>query len=66
MDKFGARQLDDIRSAAIALAVILEVIEVPDSYDFESGFRRAKTKHCGAVIFLGSPGFYVRRAHIAR
>jgi len=64
VDKFGPRQLDELRPAARALSIKLEVIQIADSYDFEAGFTLAKNKHCGAAIFLSSPAFFARRARI--
>jgi ABC-type uncharacterized transport system substrate-binding protein len=63
-DKLGRNQLTALTHAASALGVKLEPIDVSDSYDFDAEFTRAKAKHAGAVILLGSPAFYVHRARI--
>src|SRR5262249_35106938 len=63
-DKLGRTQFEQLKPVATALGLRLESIDVSDKYDFRAEFARVHAKHAGAVILLGSPAFYVRRAGI--
>ena len=64
-DAFGRRQLEELRRAAKALDVQLQLIELGDPQDLTPAFKTAKRKRADAVLLVWSPVFYVQRARVA-
>jgi len=64
-DAFSKRQLDELQSAALALKVRLDLIEIQDAGDLAAAFDSAKAHRAGAVIMNFSPVFWVNRTRIA-
>ena len=63
-DSFGTRELAELKPAARALGIKLELIELRAPYDFPAAYQAAKKKKAGAVILLFSSVFYAERARI--
>jgi putative ABC transport system substrate-binding protein len=64
-DAFSKRQLDELQSAANALKIRLDLIEIRDASDLDGAFNSAKSRKAGAVIMNFSPVFWVNRKRIA-
>ena len=61
----GDIQLKELRAAAAALKLKLEVIETqPDARGLESGFQTAKQKQVGAIMTSASRPFFAERKRI--
>jgi len=65
-DPFGRRQLDELRSAAQALRVQLQPIQIRSAQELAAAFKTAKRKQAGAVLITWSPIFYVHRDRVAK
>jgi putative ABC transport system substrate-binding protein len=55
----------EVQSAAQALHMRIELVEVRTAQDLETAFRTAKRKKVGAVILLGGAIFFVHRTKVA-
>jgi putative ABC transport system substrate-binding protein len=64
-DSFGHRQLAEVREAARALGIHLEVLEMRAPYNFDAAFASARTKKVDALLVLFSPLFVRERVRIA-
>jgi putative ABC transport system substrate-binding protein len=64
-DAFSERQLDELRAAALALKLRLDLIEIKDAGDLEGAFKTARARKAGAVLMNFSPVFWVNRSRIA-
>jgi putative ABC transport system substrate-binding protein len=61
----GRRQLDELRAAAVAVKVKLEVIETQlDAKGLESAFNTAKQKQVGAIMATANRSFLGERQRI--
>jgi putative ABC transport system substrate-binding protein len=65
-DAHGHRQLDELRPAARALGIHLDVIEMAPPYNFEVAVRTARVKKADALLVLFSPVFIRERLQIAQ
>ena len=64
-DAFSERQLDELKDAARALKLRLDLIEIRDASDLDGAFKSAKARKAGAVLMNFSPVFWVNRTRIA-
>jgi putative ABC transport system substrate-binding protein len=64
-DPFSERQLDELKGAARALKLQLDLIEISDASDLDGAFKSAKARKAGAVLMNFSPVFWVNRTRIA-
>ncbi len=64
-DTFGRRQLEELRRAAEALGVQLQLMELGGPQDLEAAFKTAKRKKAGAMLLVWSPVFYVQQTKVA-
>ncbi len=64
-DAFSERQLDELKGAAPALKLRLDLIEIKDANDLDGAFKSAKARKAGAVLMNFSPVFWVNRSRIA-
>jgi putative ABC transport system substrate-binding protein len=65
-DSYGSRQLGDVESAARAIGIRLQSIQLKGSDDFETAFTTAKQLKAGAVMLLYSPLFFAKRDRLAQ
>jgi len=63
-DSWGPRELPELKPAAQALGIQLDLIELHAPYDFRAAYRLAKRKGAGAVILSFSTIFYQERTRI--
>jgi putative ABC transport system substrate-binding protein len=63
-DAFGPREIAELKPAARALGLKLEVIELHAPYDCRAAYRLAKDRKAGAVVLSFSSVFYAQRARI--
>ena len=64
-DAFGKRQLEEVESAARALNIRLDLIEVKNANGLDAAFKAAKARKAGAVIMNFSPVFWTNRTRVA-
>ncbi|UCH48954.1 MAG: ABC transporter substrate-binding protein [Betaproteobacteria bacterium] len=64
-DAFSERQLKELRGAASALNIQLDLIEIADANDLDEAIKTAKARKAGAVLMNFSPVFWVNRSRIA-
>lgn len=64
-DAFNERQLQELRGAASALNIDLDLIEITDANDLDEAIKIAKARKAGAVLMNFSPVFWVNRTRIA-
>ena len=62
---FGEQGLPELISAAKALKLNLEVIEVASAGELKPAFQAAKRKKAGAILVIWSPMFYLNRDGLA-
>jgi putative tryptophan/tyrosine transport system substrate-binding protein len=60
-DAFSRGQLDNLATAARALGIELERIELTGNYDIDAAYTLAEQRKCAAAFMLLSPHFFVRR-----
>lgn len=60
-DELSRGQLENLVSAARALGVALEPIELTGNYDIDAAYALAVRRKCDATFMLLSPRFFVRR-----
>jgi putative ABC transport system substrate-binding protein len=64
-DRFSERQLDDVKAAAGALMIQLDLYEIRDANDLEGAIKSAKTQMADALFMNFSPIFWMNRNRIA-
>jgi len=65
-DTYGHRQLSELRAAAQALGIDLDVIDMAAPYNFEVAIRTARVRKADALLVLFSPVFIRERLRIAQ
>jgi len=65
-DAFGNRQLEALKSAARALNVQLQLVEVSPLHDYKAAFEDATRKKADAMMVLSSPHTYAAKDQIAK
>ena len=63
-DSFVRAEIEAIRPAGQALGLELQVVEVPEPFDFDAVLSSAKRQRAGALMLLSSPQVYVRRLQL--
>jgi len=57
-------EVEQIKPAARALGVEIQLLEMNAPYDFDSAFSKAQRQKAGAVMLLSSPQVYARRLQL--
>ncbi len=63
-DSLGQGELSELKLAARAIGIQLQLMELRPPYDFDAAFKLAKQNKADAVMIIATPAFYVERVRL--
>jgi ABC-type uncharacterized transport system substrate-binding protein len=63
-DPLGRGELDELHSAARAIGIQLQLMELQPPFDFDAAFKTAKRNKADAVLIIATNAFYVERVRL--